>query len=260
MWIKGFVCVAFLTAFSANCAAPLPFVSTDYQPYHAPSMVDGGPLTILVQAAFAARNIDSHIDYMDWSLVLQQGQLPHVAGIVGGWNLAERHEQYYISSPLCYNELRFFSLKKLQKRNLNQIASSQPRLGLVQAYAYPKAVHQAGFTITTVNTDTELMQLLFDKKVDLVLADTGTARFWHQQQAPETALYGSQLVLARKSMHLLINKQFPNARQLMTQFEQGLQQLAKTGQWAQILAPLELPATTKPALPPARTRALGLAQ
>jgi hypothetical protein len=68
------------------------------------------------------------------------------------------------------------------------------------------------------------------------------------------------LVLARKSMHLLINKQFPNARQLMAQFEQGLQQLAKTGQWAQILAPLELPATTKPALPPARTRALGLAQ
>lgn len=258
MWIKGFICAALLSVFNAHCAAPLPFVSSDYQPYHAPSMVDGGPLAVLVHTAFAAQNIDSNIAYMDWSQVLQQGNLPHVAGIVGGWNLTERHQQYYFSSPLCYNELRFFSLKKLQKRNLSQIASSQPRLGLVQAYAYPKAVHQAGFTITTVLTDSELMQLLIDKKVDLVLADTGTARFWHQQQAPEIALYGSQLVLARKSMHLLINKQFPNARQLMTQFEQGLQQLAKSGQWAQILAPLELPATTKTAQPPAR--ALGLAQ
>ena len=253
MWIKWWFLSVVLALSVQVSGKPLSFVSSDYQPYHAPGLKDGGPLAILVQKAFAAQQIDTDIRYLSWGEVMRQGVEPEVAGIIGAWDIPERHQQFYFSSPLYYNELRFFALKTITKRHLNQLASALPRLGIVKDYAYPRAVHQAGFTIIMADTDQALMQLLLNKQVDVILADTGTARFWHQQTAPDTILHGSQLVLERKSVHLLLNRNFPQARQLLNQFEQGLQKLAKNGQWAEVITPLELP---KPARQPLKHSAI----
>ena len=253
MWIKWWFLSLFLTLSVQVSGKPLPLVSSDYQPYHAPALRDGGPLAILVQTAFATQKIDTDIRYLSWGEVMRQGTQPDVAGIIGAWDIPERHLQFYFSSPLYYNELRFFALKPITKRHLNQLANHLPRLGIVKDYAYPRAVHQAGFSISLADSDQALMQLLLSNQVDVVLADTGTARFWHQREAPETVLHGSQLVLERKSVHLLLNKNYPQARQLFNQFEQGLQKLAKNGQWAQLLTPLELP---KPARRPLKHAAI----
>ncbi len=148
---------------------------------------------------------------------------------------------------MYYNELRFFAYQKIRERNLPALAKKLPRLGLVKDYAYPEQVQQAGFVVTRVATDQQLLQLLLQHQVDLILADSATTRYWLAQQPLQTQvqIQPSEQVLARKAMHLLINKTYPEARQLLQQFERGLRQLEQDGRWAQILTPLELPTAAR---------------
>lgn len=232
------------SAFAATPTKPqIRLASSDYQPYYGPRAVNQGPLAELIHSAFASQQVESSIEFMSWSEALRQAQTPAFAGLVCGWDHPLRRQQYLFSSPLYYNELRFFAYQKIRERNLRVLATQLPRLGLVKDYAYPEAVRQAGFAITIVNEDQALLDLLLQHKVDLILSDSATTQYWLQQQPVQTQLQiqPSEQVLARKAMHLLISKKYPHARQLLQQFELGLQQLEKNGRWAQILTPLELP-------------------
>lgn len=233
---------------AAACAAaetnpPIRLASSDYQPYYGPHAAHQGPLAELINTAFASQQVESSIEFMTWSEALNKAQSPAYAGLVCGWDHPQRRQQYLFSSPLYYNELRFFAYQKIRERNLSVLATQLPRLGLVKDYAYPDRVRQAGFAITIVDTDQALLNLLLQHKVDVILSDSATTLYWLQQQPLETQqqIQPSQQVLARKAMHLLISKNYPNARQLLQQFERGLQLLEKNGRWAQILTPLELP-------------------
>lgn len=228
---------------AAETNPPIRLASSDYQPYYGPHAAHQGPLAELINTAFASQKVVSSIEFMTWSEALRQAQTPAYAGLVCGWDHPQRRQQYLFSSPLYYNELRFFAYQKIRERNLSVLATQLPRLGLVKDYAYPDGVRQAGFATTIVDTDQALLDLLLQHKVDVILSDSATTQYWLQQQPLETQLQiqPSQQVLARKSMHLLISKSYPNARQLLQQFERGLQLLEKNGRWAQILTPLELP-------------------
>lgn len=233
---------------AAACAAaepnpPVRLASSDYQPYYGPHAAHQGPLAELINTAFASQQVNSSIEFMTWSEALNKAQSPAYAGLVCGWDHPQRRQQYLFSSPLYYNELRFFAYQKIRERNLSVLATQLPRLGLVKDYAYPDRVKQAGFAITIVDTDQALLNLLVQHKVDVILSDSATTQYWLQQQPLQTQqqIQPSQQVLARKAMHLLISKNYPNARQLLQQFERGLQLLEKNGSWAQILTPLELP-------------------
>ncbi len=242
-WICAVLCSSSV-AFAATGTQPhIRLASSDFQPYYGPEAFNQGPLAELIKSAFAMQQVESSIEFMSWSEALRQAQTPAFAGLVCGWDHPQRREQYLFSSPLYYNELRFFAYQKLRERNLAVVATQLPRLGLVKDYAYPETIRQAGFKVTLVNTDQALLDLLVQHKVDLILSDSATTQYWLQQQPVQTQLQiqPSEQVLARKAMHLLISKTHPDARQVMQQFELGLQQLAKNGRWAQILTPLELP-------------------
>ena len=242
-WIFAGMLCGSVACPAAETKPQIRLASSDYQPYYGPHAAQHGPLAELINTAFASQQVESSIEFMTWSEALSKAQSPAYAGLVCGWDHPQRRQQYLFSSPLYYNELRFFAYQKIRERNLSVLATQLPRLGLVKDYAYPDRVHQAGFAITIVDTDQALLALLLQHKVDLILSDSATTQYWLQQQPPATQLQiqPSQQVLARKSMHLLISKSYPNARQLLQQFERGLQQLEKNGRWAQILTPLELP-------------------
>lgn len=232
---------------AAEAVRQIRLASSDFQPYYGPQSPHQGPLAELVQTAFASQHIQSVIEFMSWSDALQQTQAGTYAGVVCGWDHPLRRQQYLFSSPLYYNELRFFAYQKIRERNLPALAKKLPRLGLVKDYAYPEQVQQAGFVVTRVATDQQLLQLLLQHQVDLILADSATTRYWLAQQPLQTQvqIQPSEQVLARKAMHLLINKTYPEARQLLQQFERGLRQLEQDGRWAQILTPLELPTAAR---------------
>lgn len=242
-WIFAIVFSGNVVGVTAEPTAPIRLASSDYQPYYGPGATHQGPLAELINTAFASQHVQSSIEFMTWSEALRQAQTPAYAGLVCGWDHPLRRQQYLFSSPLYYNELRFFSYQTIRERNLAVLATQLPRLGLVKDYAYPDRVRQAGFAVTIVDTDQALLALLLQHKVDLILSDSATTQYWLQQQplTIQLQIQPSRQVLARKAMHLLISKNYPNARHLLQQFERGLQVLEKDGRWAQIVTPLELP-------------------
>ena len=242
-WILAVCLLGSFVSTAAESKMTIRLASSDYQPYYGPQARNHGPLAELIHSAFASQQVESSIEFMPWTEALQQAQTADFAGLVCGWDHPLRRQHYLFSSPLYYNELRFFAYQKIGQRNLKLLAQQLPRLGLVKDYAYPERVSEAGFEITIVNSDHALLDLLLQHKVDLILSDSATTQYWLQQQPVQTQLQiqPSEQVLARKSMHLLISKTHPHARHLLQQFERGLQLLEKNGRWAQILTPLELP-------------------
>ena len=147
-----------------------------------------GPLAELINTAFASQQVESSIEFMTWSEALSKAQNPAYAGIGLRLGSPTTPPAIFVSSPLYYNELRFFAYQKIRERNLSVLATQLPRLGLVKDYAYPDRVRQAGFAITIVDTDQALLALLLQHKVDLILSDSATTQYWLQQQPPATQL------------------------------------------------------------------------
>ncbi|HEX5791939.1 MAG TPA: transporter substrate-binding domain-containing protein [Rheinheimera sp.] len=238
-----------LLLLSALAAAPLAakadtlqLVSSDYYPHYAEDLPQQGAVSEIVRQAFLLQGIDIEIDFMPFARAYRESQQANYAGLIAAWYDDERAAHFYYSQPLYANQIVFFKRRSdsIQYSDYADIARQQFRLALVQGYLQPEGLLDNQPNTVRVALDEQAFQMLAKGRVDLVPADKLNGLYLLQQKLPA---YRDQLdyltpALELRPMYLLLSKQDPRAEALMQQFNTGLAELRRSGQYQQILSTL----------------------
>lgn len=244
--MKAFIFISLIASLYAGAEPQvnIRLAATNYQPYFAEDTPGHGPVSQLVLEAFALRGIKADISFMPWPRAEKDSAEAKYHGLIGGWDTAERRKQFLYSSALYINRLKLFSKANISTLKLSQLSDTTRLLGLVRGYAYPQSVQQLGFKIQTVISDEELIEMLLINRVDVILADEGTAMYWlgHFGPVGGETMFSHPEIIDRKALHILFPKSSADSVYLLQEFEQGLAQLQASGRSAEILAGLPLSA------------------
>lgn len=217
-------------------------VSSDYYPHYAHDLVNQGPVSEIVRQAFLARGISITIDFLPFARAYRESLNAHYVALVGGWYSQERAEYFYYSQPLYSNEIVFFKRQnnEIQTTDYQELINKQLTLGLVQGYIQPKGLQESEFTYINVAHDEQAFKMLALGRVDLVPADRLNGLYLIEQRLPEYINEIDYLMpaLELRPMYLLFSKKDPTSKLLMKEFNSGLAELKRSGEYKKILQAL----------------------
>lgn len=236
--IIGLGCLLLLCSFLLR-AERVVLASSDYQPHYGENMPQQGAVTEIVRQAFALQGIEIDVVFMPFGRAIHESKRGNYAGLIAAWYDDERVEHFLYSQPMHANHIVLFKRKSmpLEFRSFSQLAAARYRLGLVQGYAQPKGLLEAGLNTISVASDKQVFRMLALNRVDLVPADKLNGLYLLQSLLPEYAEYIEYIepALEQRPMYLVLSKQDPRSEELMERFNRGLQQLQASNQYRAIL-------------------------
>lgn len=221
------LCLLFLS-FSL-VAQPLRIVSSEFVPHNGELLPNQGHAVQLIREIFATQQQDIQVDFLPWPRALLQARQGEAAAIISVWFDAERTSYLHYPTPLYTNYMKFYhnKTKPVLFAELDQLAKTPLRLGVVRGYSYPEAIKALPFERTEVNTDLESLKMLALGRVDLVICEQMVAEYLLATELTEyrTQLSSTGPVVEARPMYLAFSRAHPDAVLMQKKFEQGLQQL-----------------------------------
>ncbi len=218
--------------------ADVQLMSTDFPPYFAAGLPNGGPLTEIVTEAFAKVGHEANIQFVPWARAMEYAKDGKVDGLHGGWHSKERETWFVFSEPLPGNELVFYKRRGSKPDAFTSYEKlKQFTIGVVKAYRNPAAFETAGLQTDVANSDQTNLRKLANHRVDLVLIDRGLAEYLLKTELPE---YRDQLEALEPSVetlpiHILISRKKDGHLKLVDDFNRGLGRLVAQGKLSRIL-------------------------
>lgn len=213
-------------------------MSTDYPPYFAAELPNGGPLTEIVTAAFAQAGHRVAIEFVPWNRALEYGKAGRVDGLHGAWHSREREKWFIFSDPLPGNELIFYKRRGTQPEKFTSYEDLKPfTIGIVKAYRNPKAFEATDLYTDAAVSDQVNLRKLANGRIDLVLIDRAVAEYI---LATELTEYKDQLValeppLEHLPLYVMISRKVENRLEIANDFNRGLAKIVEQGRVVEIL-------------------------
>lgn len=218
----------FLLSFSLP-AEPLRIVSSEFVPHNGEQLPNQGYAIELIREIFATQQQEIQIEFLPWPRALLQARQGEAVALISVWFDSERTSYLHYPTPLYTNYMKFYhsSTKPIRFTELDQLAKTPLRLGVVRGYSYPQAIKALPFEWVEVSTDLESLKMLALGRVDLVICEQMVAEYLLSTELSE---YSAQLsstgpIVEARPMYLAFSKAHPDSELMQRKFEQGLQQL-----------------------------------
>ncbi len=209
-----------------------------YPPYYDENLENGGPLSEIIETAFANQGYFVKLEQLPWSRAFKWTEEGKFDGLYGAWYRVEREADFVFSDPLPGNELVLFKHKKLQL-SFNDYKGLKPySIGVVRAYANPPGFDEAGLNLETVTTDKQNLLKLADARIDLALVDKALGKYIIKKELPAEKAAELDWVeppLKIENQYLMFSKKAPDYRLKQEAFNKGLQAITDSGELQRIL-------------------------
>lgn len=212
----------------------------EFLPYTSESLKLGGPLSQVVTAAFAKTNYQVEMLFTPWNRTIKLAKNNRVDATFPWSVKADRQEHFLYSKPLFIFEHRAFSLKGSKVNLSEKAAKGSVNLCRPQGYTLhglAKELVASGAAKHFIPPDVEnCFEMLKVGRVDVVVVD--------RLEGPKiiNKLFSNiddvimlDKVIHKYSNHLIISKKHPQAKQLIKDFDMGLDQIMETGEYQTIL-------------------------
>lgn len=220
---------------------PLALVSGDhYAPFTGSDLPAGGMLTEIVQAALAQQQVPSTVDWKPW----KRGYLETLRGKYAATfpyrRSPERELEYLYSEPLYTNNPRIYSRagEVLEPDNLAALKGKRlcsPLGYLVQADIQPM-IERGEITTHAPQTLGACAELLLLRRDDFFITDGLLGdRVLRGMGKDMTALRRSLASFPGSTLHLIVARQHPQAKQLLETFNAGLAALRASGEYNRLI-------------------------
>lgn len=220
-------------------AESLPLVSgNDYAPYADEKLPHGGMATEIVQKAFEAAGLKSHIDWLPWARNLAAVQSGRYAATYPYRKTAERKRDFYFSEPVFESEERIFARRgsKLNGADLSSVLKK--RICLPPGWSAPDPIAtllaKEKIQVERPNDISTCIRMIAVGRADFFVTDgiQGRATLAQIRQQDVVQMPG---VVARSAYHLLTARNNEHAVRWLNAFNQGLAQLKKSGAYRRIV-------------------------
>lgn len=226
----------------ARATEPVTLVSTEYPPYFGNSLPEGGTLVALTRAAFKAVGRPLTVVYRPWARLLKELEHGSHDGVVAVWFKEERTRFLIYSDPVVDTSIGFYA-RKGEEHNAGDLLTLRGKLvGTVRGYANPPRFEEAQLRTQEATDDLSNLRKLDAGRLDLVVIDRALAQWLIRKEMPQASDKLVWLSPALQTMPLYIgfNRSRPNAGALTKDFNRGLAEIRRNGEYARILKRLPL--------------------
>ncbi|HEY9100701.1 substrate-binding periplasmic protein [Chitinimonas sp.] len=225
-----------------QAAKQVTFVSTDYPPYFSGKLAEEGTVAAVSRAAFKAAGYDLKLVFRPWARLLQEVQAGKYDGVVAVWYQADRERYLAYSAPLLDTHIGFYGRRE-QALDVGNLQGLQTRLiGTVRGYANPPAFEAAGLRTEEAVDDLTNLRKLDAGRLDLVLIDRAVGNWLLRNDLPAAMARVTWLEppVLTMPLYLGIAKQKPGYQKLLTDFNQGMAEIRRNGEYDRIMRRLPL--------------------
>lgn len=230
-------------------ATPLPFAEVilttgDFPPYVFENAANQGPMPELIKAAFAEVGIETRIDFYPWLRAEDEVRQGRAFAAFPYRPTEERKKEFAFSDPLYVYTARFFyhvpahpggipyeSLEDLQGY----------KIGGGLGFWYEPLFTEAGLDVEYVASAQQNFQKLYLDRIDLTPEEENVGwyllRTLYPDEVDDFATLETPLVEpgSVSDLRLMVSRSYPNAAQLLEQFNAGLTAIRANGTYEQIL-------------------------
>ena len=173
--IKNIFLIYILITFGSAAHAEdkvISLTSNEFPPYHAKSLMNQGPVTELIIAAYERVGYRVVVTYFPWArgdYLARKGGKYH--GVISLWYNKERGKRYLYSDPYMDNEVGFYKRKSNAITFTSYKALQEFTIGTVINYANPPGFDAANLNVKPVVTDELNIAKLCNERINLVLID-----------------------------------------------------------------------------------------
>jgi len=163
-------------------------------------------------------------------------------GVVAVWYKADREHFLALSAPVVDTQIGFYGRASLPL-DVGSLQNLRKRLvGTVRGYANPPAFDAAGLNTDEVVNDLTNLRKLDKGRLDLVLVDKALAQYLVSQEWPagNPNLMWREPALQTMPLHIGIARSRPNHAVILNDFNRGLAEIRRNGEYARILKRLPL--------------------
>lgn len=209
----------------------------DYPPFCGEKLLNGGPMTEIITAAFQNQGYAITLEQLPWSRALKWTKEGDFDGIFTAWYRDARLEDFSYSSPLPDNQLVLFK-RKTDNIQYEKLEDLKPySIGVVRGYANPPNFEAANLNLEVVNTDRQNLLKLSQSHIDLALIDKEVGRYILRSEFPEIAdkLDWIEPAIHTEKQYLMFSKARPDYEQKREDFNLGLKNIKASGLYQTIL-------------------------
>lgn len=221
----------------------------EFPPYTSESLQHHGIASQIVTEAFAQVDIEVTFAFFPWPRAYKQTQVMNniwIGTFPWIWT-PQRDDDFVFSDPIIESHDYLYFLDGDQESYPNMEALEGTILGAPIHVSYPlleQMEAEQRLTIERVGTYEDLFGRLLHRRIEVISLEEHVGRYLMQallDGEEMTRIAKSRFPTEERRYHLMISKRHPQSRLIVEKFNQGLEQLHRSGRYEEILNTLQLP-------------------
>jgi len=192
----------------------------------------------LVEKALERISVKSTFEISDFDTVMSRIHAGRYNGSPAFWKNAEREQTLFYSDPYLENQLIVVGRKGADV-SFKSLSELKPfRIGLVKDYAYSDSLIESnGFDILFGNSDQDNLEKLISNEIDYMLVDAILIQYLLKYELNDVSaiLEFAKHTLISKPLYFVLNKNIPNAKDILAQFNKEIKKMMADGVYNELL-------------------------
>ena len=221
-------------------ARDIKMTTSNWAPFYSEELSDGGPITELVVEAFRRSGHQASIEFQPWARALQSGKSSDIDVIMGAYYTKNRAKTFLYSRPILAVDVAIIASKKLGITSYDALSElSQFTFGIGKGWANSPEFDSASYLKkeTARNQSINVRKLIYGR-LDMIVISSEVYHYEIRKQNLQHQADKFQALtpmLSKACLHLLINKQVADHRELIDGFNQAIQGMKEDGSYLKIL-------------------------
>jgi polar amino acid transport system substrate-binding protein len=190
----------------------------------------------IVHQALAQSGVASKTSILKFKDVLKGLKSNSYDGSAAFWKTEKREEIMLFSEPYLQNQLVLVANKNT---NVNNPNLKGKKLGLIAGYAYgSELTNDKSIELVFSKSNQQNLEKLLSGEIDYFLVDNLLIQYMLKYQVNNVNKYLeiSKQPYSKKSLHFAINKNIPNAKKIIADFNLEINKMMKDGSYNKIMA------------------------
>ena len=231
--------VALLTMSAELRARDISMLTVEWAPHYGSELPEKGLTTAIVKAAFRAEGHNSDVDFIPWARALKEVEQGKSDIVMGAYHNKEREQSYIFSDAIYFLELGLIARPGLGVSNYQSLRDlASYRIGISRGFANSEEFDAADYLDKQVATYPNLnIRKLFRGRIDMAVMNFDLFRY----EAKKEGFCISDVAfmeppLETQGLHLMASRQIADGREIIQDFNRGLDKIRKNGEFDRILA------------------------
>ncbi len=231
--------ISITLGFAADAAEKvISLTSIEFPPYHSKNLMNQGPVTELIIAAYNRVGYRVEVAYFPWARGEHEARKgDKYDGVISIWHNPKREKKYFFSNSYMNNEIGFYKRKSNTIKYKSYKELQKYTIGTVISYANPPGFDNAKLNVKPMVTDKINITKLCHNRIDLVLIDRIMAEHLISKVRKNchSKIDWMLPALEIKPMHLAISRNAKNGLKKVNDFNRGLDIIKNDGTLQSIL-------------------------